>query len=70
MLLKAAKDYHIDLSGSWMVGDSENDVRAGKMAGCKTVLLSDAVGNQGECRSLLEAVYVIKDKEKWECGFV
>lgn len=39
MLIKAAKDFNIDLSNSWMVGDSENDILAGKNAGCKTVLI-------------------------------
>lgn len=42
MLLQAAKDFNIDLSQSWMIGDSENDVLAGKNAGCRTALLSDA----------------------------
>ncbi len=39
MLLQAAKDHQIDLSASWMIGDSEADVAAGKNAGCKTVLI-------------------------------
>jgi hypothetical protein len=37
MLLKAAKDVGIDLTGSWMVGDSARDVEAGQRAGCRTV---------------------------------
>lgn len=41
MLLKAAKDFNIDLSQSYMVGDGENDVKAGIAAGCKAVLLSN-----------------------------
>lgn len=40
MLLKAAEDLNIDLSQSCMVGDGENDIKAGKAAGCKTVLLN------------------------------
>lgn len=40
MLLKAAADFNIDLSQSWMVGDSENDIQAGNAAGCKTALVS------------------------------
>ena len=36
MLLKAAKDFNIDLKRSWMVGDGKNDIIAGKNAGCKT----------------------------------
>ena len=40
MLLKAAENLNIDLSQSYMVGDGENDIKAGKAAGCKTVLLN------------------------------
>ncbi|MCC8051465.1 MAG: D-glycero-beta-D-manno-heptose 1,7-bisphosphate 7-phosphatase [Clostridiales bacterium] len=39
MLLKAAEDFNIDLSQSWMVGDSENDIKAGNNARCRTALL-------------------------------
>ncbi len=41
MLLKAAKDFNIDLQSSWMIGDGENDVLAGENARCKTVLLNN-----------------------------
>lgn len=40
MLLKAAEDFNIDLSQSYMVGDGENDVKAGLAAGCKSVLIN------------------------------
>ncbi len=40
MILQAAKDYNIDLSESYMIGDSENDIQAGINAGCKTVLVN------------------------------
>jgi D-glycero-D-manno-heptose 1,7-bisphosphate phosphatase len=36
MLFKAAKEMNIDLANSWMIGDSERDLLAGKNAGCKT----------------------------------
>lgn len=39
MLFQASKDYNIDLSFSWMVGDSQHDIEAGKNAGCRTGLL-------------------------------
>lgn len=29
----------IDLSRSWMVGDGLSDIKAGKAAGCRTILL-------------------------------
>lgn len=40
MLIRAAKDFNIDLTHSWMIGDGKNDILAGKNAGCKTVLLT------------------------------
>lgn len=40
MLLQAKADFNIDLEQSFMVGDSENDIKAGKAAGCKTVLIN------------------------------
>ncbi|MGN0317893.1 MAG: D-glycero-beta-D-manno-heptose 1,7-bisphosphate 7-phosphatase [Lachnospira sp.] len=48
MLLKAAKDLNIDLGKSFMVGDGENDIKAGKSAGCKTVLLNSECENFGQ----------------------
>ena len=41
MLLRAAEDFNIDLSVSWMLGDGENDIRAGKAAGCRTALIGN-----------------------------
>jgi len=39
MLLCAAKDFNINLEESWMVGDRESDIKAGRAAGCKTALV-------------------------------
>ncbi|MFP4054389.1 MAG: D-glycero-beta-D-manno-heptose 1,7-bisphosphate 7-phosphatase [Phycisphaerae bacterium] len=39
MLLNAAEEMDIDLSRSWMVGDSARDVEAGQRAGCRTIRL-------------------------------
>ncbi len=39
LLLQAAKDFNIDLSQSYMIGDSERDVKAGKAAGCKETVM-------------------------------
>jgi D-glycero-D-manno-heptose 1,7-bisphosphate phosphatase len=39
MLLDAARELNIDLSASWMVGDSDIDVAAGRAAGCRTALV-------------------------------
>ena len=49
MLLDAARAHQIDLTASWMIGDSEIDVEAGRNAGCKTARVlsqnKDAGGN-------------------------
>ncbi|MGO9898376.1 MAG: D-glycero-alpha-D-manno-heptose-1,7-bisphosphate 7-phosphatase [Solirubrobacteraceae bacterium] len=39
MLLDAARTLGIDLAGSWMIGDTDGDIMAGKAAGCKTILV-------------------------------
>jgi D-glycero-D-manno-heptose 1,7-bisphosphate phosphatase len=36
MLFEAARTHNIDLTASWMIGDSEKDVQAGVRAGCRT----------------------------------
>lgn len=41
MLLRAAEDFNIDLTQSWMIGDGENDILAGTAAGCRTALIGD-----------------------------
>ncbi len=48
MLLKAAKDFNIDLSESWIIGDGENDIKAGLNAGCKTALITNEIVNYGQ----------------------
>lgn len=49
MLFKASNDFNVDLSKSFMIGDGDNDVLAGRNAGCKCIKI-DRDG------SLLEAV--------------
>ncbi len=39
MLLLAAEQMDINLSGSWMIGNGHRDIIAGRRAGCKTILL-------------------------------
>jgi D-glycero-D-manno-heptose 1,7-bisphosphate phosphatase len=39
LLLEAAKDFDLDLTKCYMVGDSLIDVEAGKKVGCKTILI-------------------------------
>lgn len=39
MFRRAAREYGIDLAGSYFIGDAKTDVEAGLSAGCKTVLV-------------------------------
>ena len=66
MLLDAAEALDVDLSESWMVGDSPRDMMAGRAAGCRTVLLVRAgMGSKATtaadfaCASLVEAAELI-----------
>jgi D-glycero-D-manno-heptose 1,7-bisphosphate phosphatase len=42
MLLAVAGELDLDLSGSWMVGDTDADVEAGRAAGCRTILIDQS----------------------------
>jgi len=76
MFVDAARDYGIELAASWMIGDSDIDIEAGKNAGCKTARLLDETGedadaaqsprNSGElvANSLFDAVRQILHYEK------
>jgi D-glycero-D-manno-heptose 1,7-bisphosphate phosphatase len=48
MLLAAAEEMEIDLTRSWVIGDSSRDVEAGRRAGCRTILLQSASASQEE----------------------
>lgn len=46
MLLRAAERDGIALAESFMVGDRERDIEAGRRAGCRTVLIGDGYGER------------------------
>lgn len=39
MLLEAAAELELDLPSSWMIGDTDTDIGAGRAAGCRTALI-------------------------------
>lgn len=40
LITRAASELGVRLKGSWMIGDDETDVVAGRAAGCTTILLT------------------------------
>ncbi|MBL0313288.1 MAG: HAD family hydrolase [Holophagaceae bacterium] len=44
MLTRAAQEHGLDLSRSWMVGDKESDLEAGRRAGCRVALVRTGYG--------------------------
>lgn len=51
MLLAAAEEMDIDLTRSWMIGDSQRDIEAGRRAGCRTILLSPHAADASETQT-------------------
>lgn len=49
MLIQAAEQFHIDLRSSFLIGDGERDIEAGKRAGCQTLQIKEG-------RNLYDAV--------------
>jgi D,D-heptose 1,7-bisphosphate phosphatase len=48
MLIRAAAERNIDLSHSYMIGDTSNDVVAGKRASCKGILVETGYGRDAD----------------------
>ena len=57
LIVQAVTDFQIDLSQSYMIGNSETDVQAATNAGCKGILLK-------ENQTLLETVVDLFESEK------
>jgi len=73
MLSDAAQKYNIDLARSVMIGDSLVDIRVGKQAGCKSILIGHASENKEDdrqgadfaVRDLLEAANLFIEYETY-----
>lgn len=69
LLLQAASDLNIDLASSWMIGDSESDLLAGRAAGCKVALLTREPQNMKAdvaCQSVLAFAQHLFQSRKME----
>lgn len=63
LLLGGARDMGIDLRHSWMIGDGEEDVYAGRAAGCRVIRVgSDPSSGVISAPSLREAARLVLDQ--------
>ena len=68
LLLRAQKEFNINLKESYLIGDKTSDILAGKRAGCKTILVKTGYGGRDKlfsvkpdfiAKDLYEAVIII-----------
>ena len=73
LLLRVAERWGVDLSRSFMVGDSWKDLEAGRRAGCHTILLRRAYNAAAEADTVVstldEAVQFILDHSEERMSF-
>ena len=62
MILKARDKFDIDLKQSYVVGDTLNDIKTGKNADCKKVLVLTGYGNEEKKKiGKIKPDYIYKD---------
>jgi D-glycero-D-manno-heptose 1,7-bisphosphate phosphatase len=76
LILSAAAELGgVNLARSWMIGDSDVDVEAGRRAGCRTILVDEArsahrrsrtISPDAWARSFLEAALLVRDAQRKE----
>lgn len=66
LLLNAAKKYNVDLKGSWIMGNKLDDIEAGNLAGCQTILIQqdDAININLDLSELRKPSGTFKDINK------
>ena len=66
MLLDAAEKWHIDLSQSYMIGDTEADTKAAIAAECKSILIeapyNKNIESNYKAKNLLDAALYIQSE--------
>src|SRR5215216_6470850 len=64
MILRAALDHELDLSASWMIGDILNDMEAGNLAGCRTILLKNGHETEWNITTSRRPDFVVKNLQE------
>ncbi|MDI6778174.1 MAG: HAD family hydrolase [Patescibacteria group bacterium] len=61
MLEHAEKDFHIDNSRSWIIGDKWADVKCGKNFGIKSILVKTGKGGKSDEKHKTDVAYIAED---------
>jgi len=61
MILQAARDFNIELSESWMIGDILSDIEAGNKAGCRTILINNGNETEWNWNEQCRPTYTVKN---------
>lgn len=61
LILRAAREWNIDIARSWMIGDKLSDVQAGFAAGCQNILVRTGYGAEVSRNQLPEGTHIAKD---------
>jgi D-glycero-D-manno-heptose 1,7-bisphosphate phosphatase len=72
LVLKAAEDFHINLPGSYFIGDSLSDIKCGINAGTKTILVKTGHGSNELNRLQKENIFptFVADNLTDACSFI
>lgn len=66
MLVQAAKELHIDCTQSYMIGDKDSDLEAGKNAGCFYLSVQDIMKSADSAQEILARAMLATRPEKQE----
>lgn len=61
MLLEAARDFELDLTHTFIIGDKTSDVAAGESVGCITILVKTGKAGKEEGALLVQPKYFAED---------
>jgi histidinol-phosphate phosphatase family domain/HAD-superfamily hydrolase, subfamily IIIA len=71
MVEEAVRDFRIDPTRSWMIGDKDIDIACGRAAGCRTILVRTGYGEKHRgcgadhiARDVAEAVRIILEADE------
>jgi len=61
LLLEAARDFNIDLSKSFIIGDKTSDIVAGEVVGCTGILVKTGKGGKEEGALPIKTNIIVDD---------